>query len=311
MCIESKAWYEIEEVDGTLVLTGDYSVNGYATNTTGGGTGFVSWGHSDFFVYGHTYQFRGRVGCFVTKNSAGSCGCTVSFPSDNGNISIAGLGGGYTVVDFTFLYYGQDLGFIFDFSCINSTSGKLGSVLFSLSVDSNDPIVISDLGVLSTDSDILKQIDKSTQHTEKIMGEVNETSKGIFGAIKDFFGSFFQNLIDSVIGLFVPSTEEMGGLFDELNQFFSDTFGFLYAPFDYLFRLVGVFTSSTGSTGLTFPGFSIMGYEVWPDMTYDIANDPVAGKVLEYVRMGTGVLLAGWFIMYLQDFFKERFGSGE
>lgn len=162
-----------------------------------------------------------------------------------------------------------------------------------------------------TEKEIMEDINKDTTEIKEQAKEQTETQKGIFASIKEFFAGFFQNLIDSVIGLFVPSTEEMGGLFDELNQFFSDTFGFLYAPFDYLFRLVGVFTSSTGSTGLTFPGFSIMGYEVWPDMTYDIANDPVAGKVLEYVRMGTGVLLAGWFIMYLQDFFKERFGSGE
>lgn len=146
--------------------------------------------------------------------------------------------------------------------------------------------------------------------TNQKLDTLNDTQKGIFGAIKDFFGSFFKNLIDSVIGLFVPSSDEMSALFNELNKFFSDTFGFLYAPFDYLIQLVGVLTGSSGSTGLTLPGFSIMGHEVWGDQTYDIAGDPVAGKVLEYVRIGTGVLLGGWFIMYLQDFFKERFGKG-
>lgn len=160
------------------------------------------------------------------------------------------------------------------------------------------------------DQDTLDDIENNTDRTAEATEQTAEATKGIWQTIQNFFGSFFQNLIDSVIGLFVPSSEEMSGLFDELNQFFSDTFGFLYAPFDYLIRLVGCFTSSTGSTGLTFPGFSIMGQEVWAEQTYDIAGDPVAGKVLEYVRIGTGVLLAGWFIMYLQDFFKERFGKG-
>lgn len=161
-----------------------------------------------------------------------------------------------------------------------------------------------------TEKEILEDIEKIDKEQLEQQKEQTETQKGIFGSIKDFFGSFFQNLIDSVIGLFVPSSDEMSDLFGQLNDFFSDTFGFLYAPFDYLIQLIGVFTSSTGTTGLTLPGFSIMGHEVWGDQTYDISSDPVAGQVLGYVRIGTGVLLAGWFIMYLQDFFKERFGKG-
>ena len=151
--------------------------------------------------------------------------------------------------------------------------------------------------------------DKIDSTNEKL-DEANETSKGIFASITEFFGSFFKNLIDSVISLFVPSADEMGELFNQLNQFFSDRFGFLYAPFDYMIRLMQVFLSSTGGTSLTFPGFSIMGYEVWPDLTYDLSEDPLVGQICGYVRIGTGILLAGYFIMYLQNFFKERFGSG-
>lgn len=161
-----------------------------------------------------------------------------------------------------------------------------------------------------TEQDVLEDIRDNTKGTLEESKEQTETQKGIFSSIKEFFGSFFQNLIDSVIGLFVPGADEMSDLLGQLNDFFSEKFGFLYAPFDYLIQLIGVFTGSSGTTGLTFPGFSLMGHEVWPEYTYDIAGDPVAGKVLEYVRIGTGVLLAGWFIMYLQDFFKERFGKG-
>ena len=53
-----------------------------------------------------------------------------------------------------------------------------------------------------------------------------------------------------------------------------------------------------------------MGEQVWPDMSYDLASDELVGTILGYVRTGTGILLAGYFIMYLQGFFKERFGSG-
>lgn len=165
----------------------------------------------------------------------------------------------------------------------------------------------------ASSGDIKDQTDKITDSQDKTTGaveDVNETGKGIWASLKDFFGSFFQNLINAVVSLFVPSAEEMGGLFDQLNQFFSDRFGFLYAPFDYMIRLMQVFLSSTGTTGLTLPGFSIMGEQVWPDLTYDLSSDPLVGTVCGYVRMGTGTLLAGYFIMYLQHFFKERFGSG-
>lgn len=152
-------------------------------------------------------------------------------------------------------------------------------------------------------ADVLEDIRQNTEETE-------QTTKGIWQTLIDFFTSFFSNLINAVISLFVPSTEDMSDLFEQLNDFFSDRFGFLYAPFDYMIQLMQVFLSSTGSTELTFPGFTIMGMEVWPDQKYDIASDPLVGTICGYVRIGTGILLSGYFIMYLQNFFKERFGTG-
>lgn len=140
--------------------------------------------------------------------------------------------------------------------------------------------------------------------------EENETSKGIFSAITDFFGSFFGNLIDAVLSLFIPSSEEMGALFDELNQFFSDTFGFLYYPFDFLIRAFDIFLDGDSGTGVTLPGFSIMGYEVWSEQTYDLASDELVGTVFEFVRIGTGALLSMAFVSYLRNFFDKRFGGG-
>lgn len=178
-------------------------------------------------------------------------------------------------------------------------------------VASSSSISLSpDFSALPATSADIKQNTDAVEKGNKLQEEANETSKGIFASIKDFFGSFFSNLINSVISLFVPSSDEMSALFDQLNQFFSNRFGFLYAPFDYMIRLCKFFISSTGSTSLTFPGFSIMGEQVWADQTYDLASDELVGTILGYVRTGTGILLAGYFIMFLQNFFKERFGTG-
>lgn len=140
--------------------------------------------------------------------------------------------------------------------------------------------------------------------------EQTETQKGIFESIKEFFGSFFQNLIDSVVGLFVPSSEEMSELFNRLNDFFAETFGFLYYPFDFIIDAFNIFLEADSETGLTLPSFSIMGYEVWGDITYDITSEPIVGEIFGYVRMGTGAMLAMWFVNYLRNFFDKRFGGG-
>lgn len=108
----------------------------------------------------------------------------------------------------------------------------------------------------------------------------------------------------------MPTTEEMGDLFNRLNDFFSDTFGFLYYPFDFIVDAFNIFLEADSETGLTIPAFSIMGYEVWSDMTYDIASDSLVGSIFGYVRMGTGAMLAMWFVNYLRNFFDKRFGGG-
>lgn len=156
-------------------------------------------------------------------------------------------------------------------------------------------------------------IDKGNDLQEEnnaLQEENNETTKNIFSSITDFFGSFFQNLIDTIIGVIVPSSEEMSSLFDRLNTFFSNTFDFLYFPFDFIITVFDIFLNSDSSTGLTFPGFSIMGHQVWGNQTYDLADDELVNIILGYVRMGTGGLLAFAFVGYLRNFFEKRFGGG-
>lgn len=199
---------------------------------------------------------------------------------------------------------------------------------FSLSVSSNDiPIVKWGNVALEDNSDIVGSIEQGNQLQEegnalqeegnalqeeqnKLQEEANQIAEEQKEQEKNFFDNFFGNLVDSIIGLFIPSSEEMSDLFDQLNQFFSDTFGFLYYPFDFLIQAFDVFLNSDSSTGITFPGFSIMGYEVWPDMKYDIANESVAGDIFGYVRIGTGAILGIFFVGYIRAFFDKRFGGG-
>ena len=131
--------------------------------------------------------------------------------------------------------------------------------------------------------------------------------------VSNFNVRLFNNNIggnlDTIMRFFVPSSSEMERAINELNTFFDDRFGFLYAPFNYFIQLCNALLTDSASTSLTFPGFSIMGYAVWPDQVYDLGSDPLVMSICGYVRIGTGVLLMGFFISYLQRFFDARFGN--
>lgn len=312
MCIESNA----SAVGDTWKFTGRIGDTVYSEQVTAYQEYFYSLftfeNALNYFTPGHTYNLKAKVSCTqVGGTNVGARSAHAYFVTGDEEYYLTSSTSDYFVdVDFNFLYTGGDIGFKICMSVTNYKTDEIGYVRASLNDYEGTGYVFTDLGVISSEYEILERIDDTTTRTQETMVEVDNTTKGIWQTIKDFFGSFFSNLIDSIIGLFIPSEEDMSGLFDQLNQFFSDTFGFLYAPFDYIIQFVDVFLTSDAGTGLVFPGFSIMGQEVWPDMEYDIASDPVAGQVLGYVRIGTGILLAGWFIMYLQDFFKERFGKG-
>lgn len=170
----------------------------------------------------------------------------------------------------------------------------------------NVPIVNGLGQVEDAVTDAGNKIDKTTD----AVNEQTKEQKGFFKSVLDFFGGFFRNLIDAVLGLFVPSAEDMQGLLQQLNDFFSKTFGFLYYPFEVIIQLFQALVSSGEGTSITFPGFSIMGYAVWEDISYNLADNELGKLVFPTVQTISGVLLGGWFIMYLRRFFDERFGGG-
>ena len=166
---------------------------------------------------------------------------------------------------------------------------------------------------LVTGTDLKTETDKlenTLEEQKEIQAEQSETQKNIFSKMSEFFGSFFQNLIDSVIGLFVPSEEEMSELFDRLMTFFRNTFGFLFYPFDMIYSFVSLFSESSNSATIIFPGFSFGGYTIWEQMYIDLNQYEVVGVIFEYVRMITGAILSFGFIKYLRAFYDKRFGGG-
>lgn len=109
--------------------------------------------------------------------------------------------------------------------------------------------------------------DKDDENTDKIINsftnsigeqtdaikEQTEVNKNIFqkiGDILSYINPFSENffvyklielLIEMLKGLFIPSNEFFSSYFSELNDWFSDRFGFLYYPLDLFFDLADRF----------------------------------------------------------------------
>lgn len=70
-------------------------------------------------------------------------------------------------------------------------------------------------------------------------------------------------------------------------------------PFTFVSDFAGAITSE-GSTGLTFPSFTLMGYTLWPSYTFDLEvikeQFPLLYNSLHTI---TGIMVVGWFIHYL------------
>lgn len=132
-----------------------------------------------------------------------------------------------------------------------------------------------------------QQTDAIKDQTEAIK-ENNETNKNIFekiGELLSYINPLSENffvyklielLINALKFLFVPSDTFFNTWLDDLNQYFSDTFGILYYPFDllidFLNRISGI--ANSNSAVISVPAFvlSFMGHSVtiFNSMSFDL-----------------------------------------
>lgn len=152
----------------------------------------------------------------------------------------------------------------------------------------------------------LEQAKEQTSLQEDILKETEEQTE----AQKNFFSSFFDNLKNAVIGLFVPSSDEMSDIWNDFTAFFENHFGFLYSCFGYLTSFFNILMAENNHTALYLPGFEWQGMTVWSPMEFDITSYGVVNDIFGYIRIVTGFLLSLFFINYLRNFFERRFGGG-
>lgn len=115
-----------------------------------------------------------------------------------------------------------------------------------------------------------QSLDAIEQSSQEIATSVtSDTGGGLLATIKNFFGGFFSNLINSILGLFVPDSTYFSTWFDNLNTLLSAKLGMLYAPFDLLIStLNAVYSADTTEPGITFPGITWDGETVIEPYTF-------------------------------------------
>lgn len=215
-------------------------------------------------------------------------------------------------------YYLGNLAFMHSDSWMLSSSTNSGA---DISLNAQYDIVITpysyssymgeNIGNQVTGNELAQKGNDLAQKGNDLAQEGNEIAQKTQDQQKSFFDSFFQDLFDTVIHLFIPTHEEMAELLGRLNDFFAEKFGFLYYPFDVLADLFdALIYTGDPQTVFTFPGFSIMGYQVWDDIKVDLYAYPIVKDVFAKVRMVMGGFLSFLFIQYLRDFFEKRFGGG-
>lgn len=137
--------------------------------------------------------------------------------------------------------------------------------------------------------------------------EANETSKGILGGMTDFFGSFFENIMNSFKSLFIPEDSYFESFFIRLNDFFSEKLGALYAPIDFFVRLFSAVSSADSSVpGLEFPGVQWDGVYIIPKQTVNFSSYSESFPGLQSnIYFVTDVILIGAVFLLLQTKLKE------
>jgi hypothetical protein len=178
---------------------------------------------------------------------------------------------------------------------------------------------------MTEQTNTVQDIKDGLEDTNEILEEQVEIQKGIWQTIKDIFAfiinlpSMIVNLLlDGLKSLFVPSDDYFESLLDDLNIYFSDRFGFLYAPIEYMIKFFDLIVSPDMdyyAPYINFPGITLSAdtfhldedFELLPQMEVQIIPDG-----FEYIQIVlhaiSTVLLSLYIINLAQTKYKEVFG---
>lgn len=161
---------------------------------------------------------------------------------------------------------------------------------------------------------------------EQKQDELIETNKSIFETLKDilnylnpFSEDFFvyklvDILLDGLVTLFVPSSDFFNDWIDEMTDWLSEHFGFLYYPLSLVldfFDKIGELDES-GTAVLSGSGFELMGAQIIPEFSYDL-NSLLVNDTFDNIHtiylVFVDVIMYVYLVILAKNTFVDIFGG--
>lgn len=252
----------------------DLAIEPYYVNT---GNNSFSFGQSDVYID------NDQISCDYLNNLQSHTGSTGNKSYLSGKVGYALLN--VPVVD-TLSLYSYDLTVEwsavltkFDNDIVPPQANDLSCTVTVGSISYEDQFKhVSD----QLDSDALSQIKDNTAAIKDEQKKQNEIDN-----------QHYQEEQDKISEAEGSITEGAGQLTDTLSSWEIFTM-----PFQIVQDFAGAIASD-GSTGLTFPSFTLMGQQLWPSYTFDL--QVIAQKfpaLYNALHLITGIMVVSWFIHY-------------
>lgn len=164
--------------------------------------------------------------------------------------------------------------------------------------------ILAVLRAIGNNSDIYAVVEEVRDANRKEIANDNANTGKVEQAVEKH-GNF---IIEGLKGLFIPSDEYFSTVFNDLNDFFKDKFGFLYTPVDLLIRFINLFSSVNAEfTGIPFPELSWDGYVLLEAQTvqFDMLQLDAFKNVQQKLYFLTDLMMIGALLALIHRKFEE------
>lgn len=153
-----------------------------------------------------------------------------------------------------------------------------------------------------------KVIKNQDENTDKVVKNQDENTTKVTEKLEDVKTGIINGIIEGLKNLFIPSDDFFKSYFDDLYSWFGERLGFLSFPIDLLAELAEMFLGSSSTDCiLTLPSFSISGFMLWEESTFNLTSflNENFKFVLDAIKLGTSVILVFNFIHLCERKWEE------
>ncbi|MFR3760021.1 hypothetical protein [Hungatella sp.] len=166
----------------------------------------------------------------------------------------------------------------------------------------------TDKVIKNQDENTDKVVKNQDENTDKLTKNQDENTNKVTEKLEDVKTGIISGIIEGLKNLFIPSEDFFKSYFDDLYSWFGERLGFLSFPIDLLAELAEMFLGSSSTDCiLTLPGFSISGFKLWEESSFNLTSflNENFKFVLDAIKLGTSVILVFNFIHLCERKWEE------